>query len=210
MSRRRARSSSAATCSTARWLSAQKRWCVVHSPCTRACRMNSSRETSGSIEPYCTRRPTTSGSPYSVTRSVATTEPRLASQRGSEYWRLTRCVGQLLHRLRVDPGDGAGEQPAGLDQLGGDDPARRLLRQRRAGGDRRSACCACRGTPGSAACRPFACSACIPTCESRPASSAAWMPRSSGSAAGSPRFMPSRRAVPRSWPCRSCHSRMRR
>ena len=43
---------------------------------------------------------------------------------------LDQVLGELLDRLRVDPRDGAGEQPAGLDQLGGHHPARRLLRQR--------------------------------------------------------------------------------
>ena len=38
--------------------------------------MNSSRESTGSIRPYWTVRSVTIGSPYSVTRSVATTDPR--------------------------------------------------------------------------------------------------------------------------------------
>ena len=48
---------------------------------------------------------------------------------------LHQVLGELLDRLRVDARDGAGEQPAGLDQLGGHHPARRLLRQRGARGD---------------------------------------------------------------------------
>ncbi len=75
----------------------------------------------------------------------------------------------------------------------------------------------CRGRPGTRgrgdrASRPGSCagSSCSPTWESRPAVTAAAMPRSSGSVAGPARFIPSRRTVPRSWPCRSCHSRMRR
>ena len=90
---------------------------------------------------------------------MATTEPRLASHRGSEYWRSTRCVGQLLDLLGVDPGDGAGEQPAGLDQLGGDHPARRLLRQRRAGRDHEPGVAGAEvlpARPAGLAVRPFA------------------------------------------------------
>ena len=175
--------------------------------------MNSSRETTGSIEPYCTRRPTTSGSPYSVTRSVATTEPRLASQRGSEYCRFTRCAasrstssGSMRATVRansrlVSTSSAATTQRGGFFASGVPGAiTNRVLRVPRYSRP---------GRPGLPS-RVRAGSICRPTCDSSPAVSAAWMPFSSASPAASPTVMPSRRAVPRSWPCRSCHSRIRR
>ena len=53
--------------------------------------MNSSRDSAGSMRPYATVRPATIGSPYTVTRSVATTAARFGSHRGSLYVRRTRC-----------------------------------------------------------------------------------------------------------------------
>src|SRR5215207_10127038 len=195
MSRRRARSSSAATCSMARWLSAQNRWCVVHSPCTRACRMNSSRETTGSIEPYCTRRPTTSGMPYSVTRSVATTEPRLASQRGSLYCRLTRwsasrstTSGSIRATVRansrlVSTSSAAATQRGGFFASGVPGAStKRVFRVPTYSRDGRLS--------------PLACSAWVPIWDSSPASRDAVTPFSSGSVASAPVVMPSRLAVP--------------
>ena len=44
--------------------------------------------------------------------------------------------GDVLGPLRLDPRRGAGPEAGGLDQLGGHDPRRRLLGQRRAGEDR--------------------------------------------------------------------------
>ena len=83
MSRRRERCSSASTSSTSRRFSAKNSCRVSQSPSTSARRMNSSRDSTGSIRPYCTVRSATIGSPYNVTRSVATTDPRRGSQRGS-------------------------------------------------------------------------------------------------------------------------------
>ena len=69
MSRRRARFSSSSISVSSFWLSRQKWWWVCQSPSTRACLMNSSRLSTGSIRPKFTLREVTSGMPYSVTFS---------------------------------------------------------------------------------------------------------------------------------------------
>ena len=70
--------------SSARWFSAKNRCRVFQSRSTRACRMNSSRDVSGSIRSNCTVRAATSVTPSSITFSVASTLARLAFHRGSE------------------------------------------------------------------------------------------------------------------------------
>ena len=175
--------------------------------------MNSSREISGSIEPYCTRRPTTMGRPYSVTRSVATTEPRLASHRGSEYWRLTRwsasfstVSGSIRATVRANS---------------------RLVSTSSAATTQRGGFFAS-GVPGREHEAGVAGAQVLPA---RPARLAvplldrlglhADLRQQPGQQRGGDaplvglgrrlaQVHPSRRAVPRSWPCRSCHSRMRR
>ena len=131
-SRRRARVSSSSTSSSRARFAAKNACRVSQSPSTSAWRRNSSRASSGSIRPRSTLRPTTIGTPCSVTRSTATAPARLRDQCGSRVRALDQVPGQRLDPLRLDPRDRARPQPGGLHQLGGHHPARRLLRQRRA------------------------------------------------------------------------------
>ena len=88
-----------------------EKWCrVSQSPSTSACRMNRSREVTGSIWEKATVRSATIGIPYSVTFSVATAAPRLRDHRGA-VGPSHEMLGQRLYPLRVDRGGHPAPQP---------------------------------------------------------------------------------------------------
>ena len=176
-------------------------WRVSQSPSTSACRMNSSRACSGSIRPRSTVRPTTIGTPCSVTRSTATAPARLRDQCGSEYVRLTRCPasgsihsGWIFATVRAHSRE-VSTSSAAITQRGGffasGEPGKIMNLAPRAP----------RNSRVSASRRP--------TWLSRPDSTATWI--RSGSRRDVVRASCPRCGRPgAAGACRSCHSRMRR
>ena len=83
-------------------------------------------------------RPATTGRPYSVARSVATTCGALARPARLGVAAAQERLGQRLDPGRVDARGGAAPQAPGLDQLGHHHPVGRAAGQARAGEDRKA------------------------------------------------------------------------
>ena len=115
--------------STRAALSWKNRCRVVQSPSTRARWMKRCRDSAASTRAYPTVRARTIGTPYSVTRSVATALPCFADHRGSEYDRLTRCSPACSAQRGSMRATSRAQSRGRLDQLTGHDELRLLAEQ---------------------------------------------------------------------------------